>query len=479
MAASDKSSRPLALNSLAACAEGTYSSRGRPTRHRAQVGYNAVWLLDLVIWTNTTRPVRPDKLISRTTGTPWRSCTPKCILHNHPSSSPATPTDGIVSRTAPFECPRGGKILPDLRVPHCLLPTAFNMFTLLTFNDALRDSSEFGSRHLLLGNGFSIDCKPDIFTYRSLFKAAFQNGGSRLHRAFKTVDTTDFERVIRSLEEASGIVSLYASPPGVPEKIRRDAGKLRRKLIDVIAKHHPPTPYDIGNQYFRRCQKFLSYFVGNSQDGYVYTLNYDLLLYWTLMWDRKTPGTIDLVGNDGFGLAENFGSDQLVWIGDTNENKQRIHYLHGALHMLDSGTELIKHQWKESKGGLIDQVKRAIDASQFPLFVAEGTSHQKLKRIQRSPYLKNSLKHFSRRMKKTQDTLLVFGHSFDPSDEHILAKIKNSRLRRLYVSLHGQPDSAKNVRVRSQARSIAEKRIASDSKFLQFYDAESANVWGP
>jgi len=41
-----------------------------------------------------------------------------------------------------------------------------------SFADALTDSQQFSKRHLLIGNGFSIACCPDIFHYGSLFKAA-------------------------------------------------------------------------------------------------------------------------------------------------------------------------------------------------------------------------------------------------------------------------------------------------------------------
>jgi len=43
---------------------------------------------------------------------------------------------------------------------------------ILTFKEALNDSAKHSNRHLLLGNGFSIACKPDIFQYGKLFERA-------------------------------------------------------------------------------------------------------------------------------------------------------------------------------------------------------------------------------------------------------------------------------------------------------------------
>lgn len=39
---------------------------------------------------------------------------------------------------------------------------------ILSFQQAIADSEQPGKSHLILGNGFSIACKPDIFHYGSL-----------------------------------------------------------------------------------------------------------------------------------------------------------------------------------------------------------------------------------------------------------------------------------------------------------------------
>jgi len=49
----------------------------------------------------------------------------------------------------------------------------------LSFEQALKRSENYGKKHLLLGNGFSIACKPDIFAYGSLFEACLS--GCRRH----------------------------------------------------------------------------------------------------------------------------------------------------------------------------------------------------------------------------------------------------------------------------------------------------------
>ena len=346
-----------------------------------------------------------------------------------------------------------------------------------SFDQALADSEGSGSRHLLLGNGFSIACDKNIFTYRSLFEKAFPDDSSRIYRVFNAIDTKDFEHGIRSLEETARLVALYNHSPAIPLSLRQDASDIRETLIKTIVQHHPADPYQIGSQGFQRCKHFLSNFVGGDQKGHVYTLNYDLLLYWALMWDRAKPNTVSLVANDGFGKSPELDNDQLIWIGSTTTNKQRIHYLHGALHLVDTGTQLVKYKSSGGQLPLMDQIRAAIPRDMFPLFVAEGTSVQKLRRIKRSPYLNNSLRHFTRRMRRKQDTLFVFGHSFDDSDDHVLRRIKSGNIRRLYVGLHGDPDSSSNATLRIRAAALAQAGIARDAQFLQFYGAESAQVW--
>lgn len=58
-----------------------------------------------------------------------------------------------------------GKRRSSFRIGGGLMP-------LMTFAEAIADSNQFSKRHLLLGNGFSIACRADIFHYGSLFAQA-------------------------------------------------------------------------------------------------------------------------------------------------------------------------------------------------------------------------------------------------------------------------------------------------------------------
>ncbi|ALR20408.1 DUF4917 family protein [Sphingobium baderi] len=74
---------------------------------------------------------------------------------------------------------------------------------LLTFEQAIADSEQFSKRHLLLGNGFSIACRGDIFHYGSLYDQADFSGAPEVEAVFAALGTKDFEAVIRTLESAA------------------------------------------------------------------------------------------------------------------------------------------------------------------------------------------------------------------------------------------------------------------------------------
>ena len=99
---------------------------------------------------------------------------------------------------------------------------------LLTFTEAIQDAQRYTRRHALLGNGFSIACRPNIFAYGKLYEQAdFSKISATAKRAFEALGTQDFEKVIKSLRDAASIVSAYGEPPSLAAKFAKDAGGLR------------------------------------------------------------------------------------------------------------------------------------------------------------------------------------------------------------------------------------------------------------
>ncbi len=355
------------------------------------------------------------------------------------------------------------------------------MTKILTFTDAIDQSRRFKKRHLLLGNGFSIACRSDIFTYGSLFDQADFSSTPRLPAVFKAVGTTDFEHVIKILVDTSRIVPVYASEAvETAKQMASDAEALKDTLIQTVANNHPNIPNDIAVEQFRACRKFLSHFLGDeNKNGKVYTLNYDLLLYWTLMHeDMGFDDPINLVADDGFGRDKDTKSEYVNWMGESGARTQRVHYLHGALHLFDGGAELQKYTWVNTGKPLLEQAREAMSKNKFPLFVAEGSSNQKLAKIKHSAYLHHSYKSFSSQMEQRNDALFVFGHSLANKDQHILKKIARGKISQIYVGLYGDPQTPGNMNVRNAAIALANSREKHTKLDIAFFDAASAHIWG-
>ena len=359
------------------------------------------------------------------------------------------------------------------------------MVNLLSFNQALDDSKRFSKRHLLLGNGFSIACCPDIFHYGSLFERANFGDRQELRQVFEELDTQDFEVAIRSLERAAKVIPIYTSSnPDTAARMADDARALKGILLSTIAENHPDIPADIPDEKFRACQEFLSHFLGNGNTGQVYTLNYDLLLYWTLMHEEilfdKFGEPIKLAANDGFGNDEDEpDTEYVVWQGETGAHSARVHFLHGALHLFDAGDELQKFTWVRTDDPLIDQARAAIGANKFPLFVSEGSSGQKKAKIRHNAYLYQGFKQLTRNAGEKKHCFFIHGHSLAQTDDHILKRLGKGKFQKLYVSLFGDPNTCGNRNVIAQAEHIAELRHREHPPLeLAFYCAQSANAWG-
>jgi hypothetical protein len=355
------------------------------------------------------------------------------------------------------------------------------MTVVLTFDNAIKHSTRFKKRHLLLGNGFSIACRPKIFTYGSLFNQADFSLTPRLPAVFEAVGTTDFEQIIKLLEDASRVVTVYSSQAGEAAKqMAGDAEALKDILIQTVANNHPNIPNEIEDEQFWACRRFLSHFLGESnKDGKVYTLNYDLLLYWTLMHaDMGPDNPINLAANDGFGRDEDTEPEYVNWMGESGAHGQRVHYLHGALHLFDAGAELQKYTWVNTGKPLLEQAREAMGANKFPLFVAEGKSDQKLAKIKHSAYLHHSYKSFSSQMDQRNDALFIFGHSLADNDQHILKKVARGKIAQVYVGLYGDPGSDGNKQIQRAATALGRSRNEKVALDVAFFDAASARVWG-
>jgi uncharacterized protein DUF4917 len=335
---------------------------------------------------------------------------------------------------------------------------------LLSFDQALAQSE--GKKHLLLGNGFSRACRDEIFAYEALFQRADFSALSQTAReSFNSLHTTDFEIVMRALRTAEALVHLYE--PGndsLAANLHNDAEGLRDVLAAAISQNHPERPGDIPAPSYESCRRFLQHFDS------IYTLNYDLLLYWALMQTELEP---DVEFDDGFRTPDDGEAEYVTWEIEKTY-AQTIFYLHGALHLYDAGAELQKYTWCNTQVALIEQIRAALAAELYPLIVAEGTSRDKLDRILHSSYLGRGYRSFS----SIGGSLFVYGHAMSENDDHWYRLLEKGKLRRLFVGVFGDPNSAGNRTLITRGLRLRELRPAKKPLEVMFFDSASANVWG-
>lgn len=338
------------------------------------------------------------------------------------------------------------------------------MSQLMSFQEALEDAGE-PTPHLLMGNGFSIACRPAAFSYgRLLEEADFSELSIDARDAFNVLGTSDFERIITAVDDAQALMQFYRpSDPDLITELGRDANLLRDALAAVLAANHPDVWHDILDDEYRSARQFLANF------NRLYTANYDLLLYWTLMQSHLRP---EVNREDGFGIGDDPDAQWVVWDSTRGPNPT-VNFLHGGLHLYDVGGEIRKITWSRTQERLVDQIRANLTVDAYPLVVTEGDSAEKLAKIQHSAYLSRAY----RSLANIRGSLFTYGMSFSENDDHLLECLRTSQVSRLYLSLYGDPDSDANRQVRERTQALADSRIANPLS-VRFFDAESAAVWG-
>ncbi|MEQ9106253.1 MAG: DUF4917 family protein [Limnobacter sp.] len=337
---------------------------------------------------------------------------------------------------------------------------------IITFLEALGDSAAYSRRHLLLGNGFSIACRPNIFAYGKLYEEAdFSKLSPTAKLAFEALGTQDFERVIKVLRDGRVVLAAYGGPPDLVKTLEDDANGLRELLVQTIAASHPAWPGELTEEEYTACRAFLAHFDST------YTFNYDLLLYWVHM---HTPEGVAPSSDDGFRKPEdNFAAEYVVWEpGQSHE--QNMHFLHGALHVFDAGTEIQKYTWRNTGVRLIDQIRDALSKDYYPLFVSEGTSAEKYERIRHNDYLAKAYRSFC----EIKGALFIYGHSLAENDEHYVKRIEKGKIEQVYIGLYGDPNSSSNKAIVRRAEKMTTARRGKIPLAVSYFDAATAHVWG-
>lgn len=265
------------------------------------------------------------------------------------------------------------------------------------------------SESLILGNGTSVAVSP-VFAYKSLLAEArsAHRLSSGVEALFARLATSDFEFVLEKLWHAE-IVTECLGIPSV--SIHHEYQLLRAALIATIRAHHPA--YDGVTLALPGLFDFLRGF------STVVSLNYDLLVYWSMLAGNEKYG---VCFKDGF-LDGEFEEDWSRFRKPTNNNKvTMVFYPHGNLILAATvnGQER-KLAVGEGSGDLLETVMTAWESGDYhPIFVAEGETTQKLAAIGRSSYLRRV---YAEVLPDLGESVAVFGWGAAENDTHILKQI--------------------------------------------------------
>ena len=316
-----------------------------------------------------------------------------------------------------------------------------------------REIRENFNHTVLLGNGASMAVHPG-FGYGSLYDAANELGflDGPVRTVFERFNTFDFELVLRRLWYTSLVNEAFGNQPGAVEQAYQ---QVRTALIQTVRETH--VAYADAEDHLPNIYRFLKSFDS------VISLNYDLIVYWSIMFGNRTLGRWFKDGfmpatfrDDWESLREPFGAERATLVFYPHGNLILTRTPEGSEVKLAGGDErlldVILQRW-EGRGAI-------------PLFVCEGTAEHKKSAIESSSYLQRVYREV---MPSLEESLVIYGWNLSIQDQHILNQLQRSNVSRVAVSVRNN-DAAYVQRVEETLRGIGIREI-------YFFDSASEGCW--
>lgn len=274
---------------------------------------------------------------------------------------------------------------------------------------------------ILIGNGLSLSIH-DGFNYSGLFERAFKDDSkSAEKKIFKLLKTKNFEEVLRLLKLCSKILKLYKMTPENLKFLGKKYVILQNIFIETIKGIHPN--YEQVSESIKKLSIDLQLFER------VFTTNYDLILYWAMM-ENKNKFT-DRIVKEGNG-------EWTVYEEDHPVKRTHVYFLHGGIHLSEDIFNNFLKIESDKGGDLLNQCLNK-EKGHLPLYVAEGRSVEKVKKIKNNKYLNICLEKLSENQSlKTGEVLplIIFGQSLNEVyDKHIIEVINRSKTKQIFYGI--------------------------------------------
>lgn len=300
------------------------------------------------------------------------------------------------------------------------------------------------SKTILLGNGFSINFNEKL-NYSNLYDFFKKNLSEKTNALFREFKTTNFEEILEYLFVTKKVSSLFDIENNELDKI---ISEVQNGLIKAIQEIHPK-PNEIDINLINRIGERLSIFKN------VFTTNYDLYLYYVAL---NSPGNY----SDHF--YNKVSNEFIVFSQPDRLHTHHVYYLHGSLILFDEIWETRKII-KYKKVELINLISEQILNNSFLLFVSEGNSNNKLKKIYSNDYLTFCFNELSN---IDEEDIIIYGQSLNEQDNHLIELI-DIKFKNVYISI--------KIFDNSNIRKLKSEMARIQSKFLKanpiFFDSET------
>ena len=343
---------------------------------------------------------------------------------------------------------------------------------LQTYQDVIKYLATKGrTKHLLLGNGFSMAYDSKIFSYNALSTFIEKTNNDLLKKLFSIINTKNFELIMQQLDNFCELAQTFSSDTSLIDKITEASATLKSSLIDAVKELHPEHVFIIPEEKSKSCSLFLDSYI--AENGSVFSTNYDLLLYWVLM-RNNLEHAIDGFGRDLENPGDHTSTDDLVFSelrwGKYKE-RQTIFHLHGTLPIFDTGVDIVKEEYND-QNYLLENINLRMGKKEYPIFVTAGNAKEKLNHIMHNKYLTYCYDRFS----TIQGSLITFGFNFGDYDTHIIDAINKAahyggksgeKLFSVYIGVYSDTDLEHIYRIESKFKCK-----------VNLYDARTVNAWG-
>ena len=278
-----------------------------------------------------------------------------------------------------------------------------------------------GYKNLLIGNGFSINICHD-FSYNTLLDEArrlTQRGTINIYpdtfELFDSLNTTNFEEILKVYYHAY-LVHKFNKPP-----IKTAYKKLQEGLFSTIQLKHVERDKTPTVLIFEELKQY----------GKIFTTNYDLIPYWSF-FDNGLESLKDFFWGEGQRVTFDRNNTE-IFRGDFTQ----LFYLHGALHLeVTNFGKVRKRRIQDTLDDELEMMRDSfnINSGVYPLFITEGLTEHKLRKIKGNDYLSFCFSNF----KKINGNLLIYGHSLNEEyDNHIVEAImKNPNIENVAISIY-------------------------------------------